>query len=161
MPSMNAHEAAAIPDAPLLAATADVKESSRNRVASIRSDGIVPIERGTPAHTAAVMQLVRFTVESNGLRRYFMSVRYALTAERLKQLDGLWEKVTIRISNEPAFEDPALMPLLEIELAVSRAWRRAFAMYADPALLVSADAEVEFAEMLHEQSGANASSSWT
>ena len=97
------------------------------------------------------MQLVRFTVESNGLRRYFLSVRYALTAERLEELDGLWEKVTIRISNEPAFEDPALMPLLEIELAVSRAWRRAFSMYADPALLVSADAEVDFAEMLTER----------
>ena len=151
MPSLDTPEEAAVPGAQPLAATADVEESPRHRVASDWSDGIVPIERGEPPHTAAVKQLVRFTTESHTLRRYFLSVRNALTAERLEELDGLWMKVTIRISNEPAFEDPALMPLLEIELAVSRAWRRALSMYADPALLVSADAEVEFAEMLTER----------
>jgi len=151
MPSMDTPEAAAIPRAQPLAATTDVDESPRYRVASDWSDGIIPIELGEPAHSAAVIQLVRFKVKSDTLRRYFLSVRHQLTAERLKQLEDRWKMVTIGIYNEPAFEDPALMPLLEIELAVSRAWRRAFAMYADPALLVSADAEVDFAEMLTER----------
>jgi len=151
MPSMDTPEAAAIPVAQPLAATADVEDSPRYRVASAWSDGIIPIELGEPPHSAAVIQLVHFKVRSNILRRYFLSVRHALTAEHLKELEDRWKMVTIRIYNEPAFEDPALMPLLEIELAVSRAWRRAFSMYADPALLGSADAEVDFADMLTER----------
>jgi hypothetical protein len=101
-----------------------------------------------PAHEAARRQLDLFLAESNTLRSYYLNARYEANDQRFSKIEDLWWKVTVRVSNSPAFEDPALRPLQEIELAISRAWRRAFAMYPDPALLVSADAEVEFAEML-------------
>jgi hypothetical protein len=101
-----------------------------------------------PAYDAARRQLDLFLAESATLRGYYEKVKYDGNSNRFGQIESLWWKVTVRVTNSPGFEDPALRPLQEIELAISRAWRRAFALYADPALLVSADAEVEFAEML-------------
>jgi hypothetical protein len=114
----------------------------------VTSDGVVPIVPGMPSYEAARRQIDLFLAESNTLRGYFLDARYLPGRQRFADIEKLWWKVTVRVSNSLDFEDPALRPLQEIELAVSRAWRRAFAFYADPALLVTADAEVEFAEML-------------
>ena len=112
------------------------------------AEGLVPIVPGMPAYEAARRQIDLFMAESRTLRGYFEDARYAASSQRFAEIEKLWWKVTVRVSNSPDFEDPALRHLQEIELAVSRAWRRAFAFYGDPSLLVSADAEVDFAEML-------------
>jgi hypothetical protein len=114
----------------------------------VSSDGIVPFTPGMPVYEIARRQLDLFGAESNTLRGYFEEARYAGSNQRFREISILWEKVSIRVGNSPDFEDPVLRPLQEIELAVSRAWRRALKMLEDPALLVSADEEVEFAEML-------------
>ena len=112
------------------------------------ADGVVPFALGVSPDEPARRQLDLFLAESNTLRGYFLDKRYASNGLRFGEIDELWWKVTVRVSNSPDFEDRALWPLQEIELAVSRAWRRAFLLYEDPAMLASADAEVEFAERL-------------
>jgi len=131
-------------------ATTEIASPSERR-ARVSADGVVPFVPGTPAHEAAVRQLDLFLAESDTLRGYFQEARYTTNSQRFEKIGALWEKVTIRVSNSPDFEDPALRPLQEIELAVSRAWRRAFSYYGDPALLGTADVEVEFAEMLEKR----------
>jgi hypothetical protein len=137
--------------APEVAPPQDVSAASASPTVwhiRVTPDGVVPIVPGMPSYAAARRQLDLFLAESNTLRGYYSDWRYAPNAGRFAPIEDLWWKVTVRVSNSLDFEDPALRPLQEIELAVSRAWRRAFVFYADPALLATADAEVEFAEML-------------
>jgi len=137
--------------------TVDVSPSAESQVeaasgfvsnARPTSEGVVPYLRGTPAYEAALRQLDLFLDESYTLRRYFSDARYQIGDQRFDKIDELWWKVSIRVSNSPDLQDPTLRPLQDLELAISRSWRRAFALYKDPALLAVADAEVEFAEML-------------
>lgn len=146
-PSRTTESPATLTSAPHVANGAEVASPPVWRV-HVTSEGVVPIVPGMPAYDAARRQLDLFLAESATLRGYYEKVKYDGNSNRFGQIESLWWKVTVRVTNSPGFEDPALRPLQEIELAISRAWRRAFALYADPALLVSADAEVEFAEML-------------
>jgi hypothetical protein len=71
----------------------------------ISSDGVVPIVPGMAAYEKARRQLDLFLAESES------------------PADAAWWAITVRIANDPDFKDPALWPLREMELAVSRAWR--------------------------------------
>ena len=125
--------------------------SSSVSTARPRSDGVVPYARGTPAYAAAQRQLDLFLDESLTLQRYFSDARYQVGDQRFDKIEELWWKVSNRVSNSPDLQDPALRPLQELELAISRSWRRAFALYKDPGLLTVADAEVEFAQTLESR----------
>jgi hypothetical protein len=150
----DASNATASPGSPPIAATGtDRDKSPQTWLVRVSPDGIVPFMPGMPAYEIARRQLDLFRAESNTLRGYFQEARYAGSNQRFREISILWEKVAIRVGNSPDFEDPVLRPLQEIELAVSRAWRRALKMLEDPALLVSADEEVEFAEMLEARAG--------
>ena len=129
------------------AASAEAESQPAGRV-RMTSEGVVPIVPGMPTYEVARRQLDLFLAESNTLRGYYQDARYAANTQRFGEIGRLWWKVTVRVNNSLDLEDPALRHLQEIELAVSRAWRRAFSYYGDPALLVVADAEIEFAEML-------------
>jgi hypothetical protein len=149
VPSVAASDTTASPGStPVPAATPNGDASSGTWVVRVSPDGIIPLVPGMPAYEAARRQLDLFQAESNTLRGHFRDARYAGNMQRFREISILWEKVSIRVGNSPDFQDPTLRPLQEIELAVSRAWRRALSLYEDPALLVSADDEVEFAEML-------------
>lgn len=115
--------------------TQPVESNPRTSEARATPEGIVPFVPGMPEYVVARRQLDLFLAEANTLRGYSSPE------------DGWW-KVTVRISNSPDFEDPRLKPLQEIELAVSRAWRRAYSMRNGGELGASAPAEFEFAEML-------------
>jgi len=139
------------------AGTPDVVQSADRNVsvasmpalpAWVSPEGLVPIGRGMPGYEAARRQLDLFLDESLTLQRYFSDVRYLTGDQRFDKIEELWWKVSNRVSNSPDMQDPALRALQELELAISRSWRRAFALYKEPGLLAVADAEVEFAEML-------------
>jgi hypothetical protein len=126
----------ATPDSqPTAAQTSGVDASPRAGVAYVSPEGIVPFVPDMSEYAVARRQLDLFIAESDTLHGLSSSAED-------------WWKVAVRVSNSPDFEDPALKPLQEIELAVTRAWRRAHLMSEDSALYGSAAAEVEFAEML-------------
>jgi len=68
----------------------------------VSADGIVPIVPGMASYQAAREQMRLFIEESQR---------------------GLWWEMTVRIHNSPDFDDPALWPLRDAELAASRASR--------------------------------------
>jgi hypothetical protein len=74
------------------------------------TEGVVPIVPGKPAYAAARRQLDLFMSETANLRGSCGQ-------------DARWWQVSVRIYNDPEFNNPALWPLQEMELAVSRAWR--------------------------------------
>ncbi len=74
------------------------------------TEGVVPIVPGMPAYAAARRQLDLFMSETAELRGNCGAA-------------ARWWQVSVRIYNDPEFNNPALWPLQEMELAVSRAWR--------------------------------------
>ena len=73
------------------------------------TEGVVPIVPGMPAYAAARRQLDLFLSETADLRG--------------SCADARWWQVSVRIYNDPEFNNLALWPLQEMELAISRAWR--------------------------------------
>ena len=121
--------------------------ASRTSTQITTPDGIISISRGSADYEAARRQLDIFLAESETLAYWFRDGSQNTTG---KSLEELWERVTIRIHNSPDFQDAriSLRALKEIELAVSRSWRRALAYYRDPAMISAGDEEVTFALML-------------
>ena len=88
---------------------ADAAVNARNVRRGQVIDGVVPIVPGMPAYAAARRQLDLFMSETADFRGHCF--------------DSRWWQVSVRIYNDPEFNNPALWPLQEMELAVSRAWR--------------------------------------
>jgi hypothetical protein len=93
----------------------------------VSSDGVVPIVPGMAAYEKARRQLDLFLAESESPG------------------DADWWAISIRIANDPDFNDPALWPLRDMELAVSRAWRDPYLYDANEQYRRFA---LEFAQML-------------
>lgn len=69
---------------------------------NVSSDGVLPLVAGMAGYEAAHREIASFRAESG---------------------QGKWWEMTVRIHNDPAFDDPALWPLRDAELAASRAAR--------------------------------------
>jgi len=135
----------------LAQSTSDESSTWRASIGRATPDGIVPFTRGTLAHTLLRAELAKFRSESRILREEYTDILRSPSVERLKTLEERWWNVTIRVSEQ------APMVLMDIELAVSRAWRRALSMHAQglvsssPEWLSNAAVEVDFAEMLEDR----------
>jgi hypothetical protein len=89
----------------------------------VSPDGIVPIVPGMSAYEAALKEL-----------QIFLNA-----GER-----SSWWELTVHVHNDAAFDDPALWPLRDAELAASRAWRS----YSDAIGHPDAAGEREFAQLM-------------
>lgn len=130
--------------APDETAIIDMYGNTSTRRTRALAHGVVPYELGTPTIAAARRQLALFLAESDTLRAKYRFVGNAVSAQ---SLEDLWWKVTVRVSNSPDFEGRTLQALQELELAISRSWRRALSLRAEGHVAL-AEAEIEFAEML-------------
>jgi hypothetical protein len=92
----------------------------------VSSDGVLPLVAGMAGYEAARREIAVFSVESEG---------------------RTWWEMTARIHNSAVFDDPALWPLRDAELAASRAWRTYYEFYRGSGLNDEA-AQLEFARML-------------
>ena len=125
----------------------DMYGNTSTRRTRALADGVVPYELGTPTIAAARRQLDLFLAESDTLRARYRLVGNAASA---RALEDLWWKVTVRVSNSPDFAGWTLQALQQIELAISRSWRRALSLHAEGYVALAA-AEIEFAEMLERR----------
>jgi len=98
----------------------------------VSTDGVVPIVPGMAAYEGARRELDLFMSESQQATDV-----------------ASWWNVTVRINTSRAFADPALRPLLDSELAASRAWRSYLSNYEGyGANSDRAQADLEFAQRL-------------